>query len=92
MKSAAQTLAASIASSISRCASLRVRGTIFSMRPFVIADDLRLDGLEVHRTARRALLQQRPVHLVQMQQVRQQIGAPLRLGAARVGQAAATSV
>ena len=34
MKSAEQTLAASIASSISLCASLRVRGTIFSMRPF----------------------------------------------------------
>ena len=34
MKSAEQTLAASIDSSISRCASLRVRGTIFSMRPF----------------------------------------------------------
>ena len=34
MKSAAQTLAASMASSISLCASLRVRGTIFSMRPF----------------------------------------------------------
>jgi hypothetical protein len=33
MKSAAQTLAASMASSISRCASVRVRGTIFSMRP-----------------------------------------------------------
>ncbi len=33
MKSAAHTLAASIASSISRCASVRVRGTIFSMRP-----------------------------------------------------------
>jgi hypothetical protein len=34
MKSAEQTLAASMASSIRRCASLRVRGTIFSMRPF----------------------------------------------------------
>jgi hypothetical protein len=34
MKSAEQTLAASIASSISRCASVRTRGTIFSMRPF----------------------------------------------------------
>jgi hypothetical protein len=34
MKSAAQTLAASMASSIRRCASLRTRGTIFSMRPF----------------------------------------------------------
>ena len=34
MKSAEQTLAASIDSSISRCASLRVRGTIFSIRPF----------------------------------------------------------
>ena len=34
MKSAAQTLAASIVSSISLCASVRVRGTIFSIRPF----------------------------------------------------------
>ncbi len=34
MKSAAQTLAASIDSSISLCASVRVRGTIFSIRPF----------------------------------------------------------
>jgi hypothetical protein len=34
MKSAEQTLAASMDSSMSRWASLRVRGTIFSMRPF----------------------------------------------------------
>ena len=34
MKSAEQTLAASIASSISLWASVRVRGTIFSIRPF----------------------------------------------------------
>jgi hypothetical protein len=33
MKSALQTFAASMASSIRRCASLRVRGMIFSMRP-----------------------------------------------------------
>jgi hypothetical protein len=33
MNSAAHTLAASIASSISRCASLRVRGSMRSMRP-----------------------------------------------------------
>ena len=33
MKSAEHTLAANMASSISLCASLRVRGTIFSMRP-----------------------------------------------------------
>ena len=33
MNSAAQTLAASMASSISRWASLRVRGMIFSIRP-----------------------------------------------------------
>jgi hypothetical protein len=52
----------------------------------VVADDLRLHGLEVDRAAQRALLEQRPVDLVQVQQVRHQRGAPLRLGAARVGQ------
>ena len=56
MKSAAQTLAASIASSISLCASLRMRGTMRSMRAVVVADDLRLGGLEVDRAARRARL------------------------------------
>ena len=57
-----------------------------SMRPFSSADDLRLGGLEVHRAARAAVFEQRAVHLVQMDQVRHQFTAPLRLGAARVAE------
>ena len=52
----------------------------------LVADDLRLGGLEVDRAALGALLQQRAVDLVQVQQVRHQVGALLRLGPARVGQ------
>jgi hypothetical protein len=52
----------------------------------VVADDLRLDGVEVHGPAQAALLEQRTVDLVQVQQVRQQVGALVGLGAARVAQ------
>ena len=52
----------------------------------VVADDLRLSGLEVHRTAFGALLEQGAVHLVQVQQVRQDVGTSAGLGATRVGQ------
>ncbi len=50
--------------------------------PAFVANDLRLDGLEIHRTTALARRQQRPINLVQVQQVRHQGGALLRLRAA----------
>jgi hypothetical protein len=58
MKSALQTLAASMASSIRRWASLRVRGTIFSMRPFSSQTICVSVVSKVHRTALLARLEQ----------------------------------
>ena len=52
----------------------------------VVADDLRLGGLEIDRAAPLARLQQRTVDVVQVQQVRHQLGPLRRLGAARVAQ------
>ena len=52
----------------------------------VVADDLRLGGLRLVRAARGARLQQRAVDLVQVQQVRHQLLALLRLGTARIGE------
>ena len=93
MKSAAQTLAASIASSISRCASLRVRGTIFSMRPFS-SQTICVSVVSKSTAPRlRALLQQRAVDLVQVQQVRHQRRRAARASGPRVlARIAATSV
>ncbi len=50
----------------------------------LVADDLRFGGLEVDRAALVALLQQRAVDLVQVQQVGHQVLALGRLGTARV--------
>ena len=54
--------------------------------PVVVADDLRLGGLEVDRTAAGTLLEQEPVDLVQMQQMRHQMHLTLRLGTTGVGE------
>ena len=52
----------------------------------VIANDLRLGGLEVDRTTHTALLEQRPVHVVQVQQIGHAILAPDCFRPARVAQ------
>ena len=52
----------------------------------VVANDLRLSGFEVDRTALGALLEQGTVDVVQMQQMRQYFGAALGLGPAGIGQ------
>ncbi len=52
----------------------------------LVADDLRLGGLEVDRAALGALLQQCAVDLVQVQQMRHQIGAGFGLRPAGIGQ------
>ena len=59
----------------------------------VVADDLRLGRLEVDRAALGALLQQRAVDLVQVQQVRHEVGALAAASGPRVlASTAATSV
>ncbi len=52
----------------------------------IVTDDLGLGGLEVDRTALRARSQQRPVHVVQVQQIADAGLAPGSLGASRIGQ------
>ena len=52
----------------------------------VVADDLGLGGLEVDRASQRAILQQDPVDLVQVDQMRHQIGAALSLDTSGVAQ------
>jgi hypothetical protein len=92
MKSAEQTLAASIASSISLCASLRTRGTICSMRPF--SSQMICVSVVSKSTAPRcvARLQQRAVHVVQVQEVRHQVLAARASGPRVFARIAATSV
>ena len=52
----------------------------------VVADDLCLRGLEVHRTTLLARCQQRPVHVGQVDQVLHALLTPLCLWATRIGQ------
>jgi len=52
----------------------------------VVAHDLGLGGLEVHRTTPAALLEQRAVHVVQVQQVRHEVLAARGLGPAGVAE------
>ena len=52
----------------------------------LVADDLRLGRLEVDRAALDARLQERPVDVVQVEQVRHERAAARRFGAARVGE------
>jgi hypothetical protein len=52
----------------------------------LVADDLGLGGLEVDRAAFQPGLQQRPIGVVQVEQVRHERRATRRFGAARVGQ------
>jgi hypothetical protein len=78
-KSAAQTLAVSMHSSIRRCASLRVRGTICSILPCAL-QTIGLGGVEVDRATGTARLEQDLEQLVQVLQVRHQLRALVRLG------------